>query len=192
MSSAARDSKGGSDGRSGSSRVGGVACGRAMPCSPRAIRLGSRNDLGYPGGDHGRQGGRCRAPRLPRKTARPASPMRRSPHVEGQFNLSGLRPGHLRDYRRDAAVQAADQDRSGPGRPDGDGELQDRRPTCFTREAVEVVGNFTDGRNAHLGDRHQRHRGADAVPAAEPAQLPELRRARARRARVRQRDSASR
>ena len=93
---------------------------------------------------------------------------------------------HVRNHRHHESVQAGIEDRAGLCRTIPDRELQGH-----ARRAVHRAGagrrQLAADRNAHVGGIDDGHDRAGAVPPAESAELPQLRGARAGRARVGQR-----
>ena len=119
-----------------------------------------------------------RAPRSPPRTRSPASPPRRSAAATAAYALAGLRPG---TYEITVAMpQYKPQSRTVQVLVGQTVTANFKiSPDVLVAESVQVTGDLA-GRNADVGDLDQRHRGAGPLPAAEPAQLPQLRRARAR------------
>ena len=111
----------------------------------------------------------------------------RGDHRRGRdLHAGGAEAGTVRDHGGRLSVQAGSQDRRGPGRTDGQPQLPDH--------AGSRVHRGGDGRRQHAAARHaqvrghdQRDAGADAAPAAEQPQLPQLRGARTRSPRLGQR-----
>ena len=116
---------------------------------------------------------------------------KRSPASTGTFTLSGLRPGtyeitvtmnQFKPQSRTVQVQVG-QSITANFKVDAGRALH--RTGAGRRQLAAR-------RDPHVGDRDDRHDRRGALPAAEPAQLPELRRARAGRAASRTTRPASR
>ncbi len=105
---------------------------------------------------------------------------------DGDLHAGRAEARALPDHGRRLSIQARSQDRRGPGRPDGQPQLPDH-----AGPRVRRVGHrgrrHAARRHAQVRGHDQRDAGADAAPAAEQPQLPQLRGARARRPRLGQR-----
>ena len=153
----------------GGPRDGRPAGHRVVACSWRSRRRPRRNRPRRP----------FRARSATRRGVLPGAPGQRQGRAErlhdtrrvsgGDGTLRARRPAprHLRDHRRRCRSTSRSRRpcRSWSARPSP--PTSRSRPTCSSSSRCRWSGDLP-GRDADVGDRDQRHRGADPLPAAEP------------------------